>query len=224
MGISMRNYLYYSRYISLLLLTACSQAHLISVAVAKPDHDAKNFPSGHYTLDKGHTSITVKVSHLGLSNYTMQFTNFDADLHFNAEFPQKSQLVATVYTNSIETNYPYTTKKDFDKELAFSSAWFNANTYPKAVFKSTSIELTGKNSGIIHGELDFLGVKQPLTLEVTFNGGYLKKPFAGVPALGFSAKSSMQRSNWGLNTYVPAIGDLVKIAIECEFHKNPDAT
>ena len=204
-----------------LFLTACSQAHLISIAVASPDHDAKSLPSGSYTLDKNHASLTLKVSHLGLSNYTMQFTHFDAKLNFDSKNPEKSKLTATVYTDSIETNYPGK-EKDFDKELAYSSSWFNAKKYPKAVFRSNKIQLTGKNTGKVYGELSFLGITQPLILDVTFNGGYEKKPFVGLPALGFSAQTSLTRSLWGLSTYVPAIGDNVDIHIECEFHKNPN--
>jgi polyisoprenoid-binding protein YceI len=37
-------------------------------------------PSGDYALDKTHASLTWRVSHLGLSNYTARFTNFDAQV------------------------------------------------------------------------------------------------------------------------------------------------
>ncbi len=204
---------------SLCLLSACSQAHLTSIVLPSPKKQAEIFPSGKYVLDDSHASITLAVSHLGLSNYTMQFTNFDAKLTFDAEKPENSKLVATVYMNSIETNYPNPSKKDFDKELAYKNIWFNANEYPTATFISNKIKLTGENTGIVYGDLTFLGITKPLELNVRFNGGFLKKPYVGVAALGFSADAILIRSNWGLDTYLPAIGDEVSIHMECEFHK-----
>ncbi|MEC8978019.1 MAG: YceI family protein [Pseudomonadota bacterium] len=203
----------------LLALAACTQAHLVSLAVPKATTHTQNMPSGTYTLDKSHASMTVRVSHLGLSNYTMQFTDFDATLEFDSQNPQKSSLKAIVYTKSIQTNYPDTKKKDFDAALAYQSKWFNAHTFPTATFISEKIDLTGEKSGIVHGKLTFLGITKPLSLHVDFNGSYQKKPFAGVAALGFSAKTTLKRSKWGLNTFIPAIGDDVDITMECEFHK-----
>ena len=37
-------------------------------------------PAGEYVLDKTHASITWKVKHLGLSNYTARFASFDSVL------------------------------------------------------------------------------------------------------------------------------------------------
>jgi len=60
---------------------------------------------------------------------------------------------------------------------------------------------------------------KPLTLDVTFNGGYEKMPMMNIPAMGFSATGTLKRSNWGLTSYVPMIGDDVELLIETEFHK-----
>jgi polyisoprenoid-binding protein YceI len=178
-----------------------------------------DMPSGSYTLDKSHASVTWRVMHLGLSNYTARFTRMDATLEFDAKDPTKSSLVATVDPASVKTDFPYTEKKDFDKELATGKDWFNAGEFSEIKFVSKKIEKKGKNKGLIHGELTFMGVTKPLTLNATFNGAYLKKPFADVPGLGFSATATLKRSEWGLATYVPNIGDEVQLLIEVEFHK-----
>jgi len=195
---------------ALLLTPAAAMAQMTPLA---------EMPSGAYELDKSHASVTWKVSHLGLSNYTARFAKMDAKLVFDAKDPSKSTLVATVDPTSIRTDYPNAAEKDFDKKLSTGDEWFNAGKFPEIKFESTKVEKTGEKTGKVHGTLTMLGVSKPLVLDVTFNGAYLKKPFADVPGLGFSATTKLKRSDWGFSTYVPNIGDEVEVLIEVEFHK-----
>lgn len=183
-----------------------------------------DMPAGVYELDKTHASITWKVSHLGLSDYTARFNTFDAEVDLNPSNLIQSSLAVQISPLSIETDYPNADEKDFDKKLATGEDWFNGGAHPSIAFTSNVIEVTGENTGKITGLLNMLGVQKPVTLDVTFNGAYLEKPFVGVPALGFSATTTIKRSEWGFATYVPNIGDDVDVLIEAEFHKKADAT
>jgi len=173
-------------------------------------------PAGVYTLDPHHASVTWSVNHQGLSNYTARFTKMDATITLDPKDPTKSKLVATVDPASIKTDYPDAKTKDFDKELT-GDQWMNVITFPEAKFESTKIEKTGKNTGIIHGNLTFMGVTKPMTFKATFNGAYLKHPMANVPTIGFSATGTMKRSEWGLKNLIPYVGDDVNLHIEAEF-------
>ncbi len=176
-------------------------------------------PAGTYSLDKTHASLVWKVSHAGLSNYTARFTDFDANLTFDPNNVENSTLVATINPTSIETDYPNPEKTDFNKELSQGEQWLNAQNFPEITFESTAITKTSENTGTMTGNLTFLGVTKPVTLDVVFNGAMAEQPFSKLPTLGFSATGSIKRSEWGLNTYVPAIGDRVDIAIEAELAK-----
>jgi len=176
-------------------------------------------PAGIYTVDKTHASVTWKVSHMGLSNYTARFTSIDAELNFDPVKPENSVIKASVDPLSIRTDYPNAAEKDFDKELATGTMWFNGVAFPKITFESTKIEMIGDKSAKITGNLTLLGVTKPMTLDAVFNGAYIKKPFADVPGLGFSAIGTIKRSEFGMKTYIPNIGDDVQIIIEAEFHK-----
>lgn len=191
----------------LLSLTSCTYADMTPLA---------EMPAGEYKLDPHHASLTWSVSHQGLSNYTARFTKIDATLTLDPKDLTKSKLVATVQPGSVKTDYPASEKKDFDKELA-DSQWFNVAKFPEAKFESTKIVKTGKDTGKIEGNLTFMGVSKPLTLDVKFNGAYEKQPMYDQPALGFSATATIKRSDWGLKTYVPIIGDDVTLRIEAEF-------
>ena len=199
-------------------LTAAA-ATALSFNAAYAQTPLAEMPSGTYTLDKTHASLTWKVSHLGLSNYTARFTNFDATIELNPTEPTKSSVTATIDPTSIETDYPHPEKKDFDKKLIEKEEWFNAGKFAEISFTSTSLTKTGENTGKLMGDLTFLGETNPVTLDVTFNKALAVQPFAQKPALGFSATGSLKRSEWGMNTYVPNIGDNVDIIIEAEFFK-----
>lgn len=174
-------------------------------------------PAGVYSVDKNHASLTWKVSHAGLSNYTARFKSFDAQITFDPADVTKSTVTATIDPTSLETDYVATAEKDFNKNLITKEEWFNAGKFPEIKFASTKVEKTGENTGKIHGDLTFLGVTKPVTLDAVFNGAYKVQPFSQKPTLGFSATASLNRSDWGLATYIPAIGDKVDIIIEGEF-------
>lgn len=179
----------------------------------------EKMPKGQYVLDKNHASLTWKVDHLGLSNYTARFTKLDATIEFDPLDITKSTLTATVDPTSIETDFPKPEEKDFDAELAKGKDWFNTGAFPSISYKSTKLEKTGEKTGRVHGDLTFLGVTKPLTLNVTFNGSYAKKPFSTDPGMGFSATAVLKRSEWGFDTYIPTLGDDVTLLIETEFNK-----
>ncbi|PHS28435.1 MAG: polyisoprenoid-binding protein [Robiginitomaculum sp.] len=204
------------------LLLAAGLA-LSSTALALPAHaETTALPSalsGHYQMDKTHASLTWKIQHLGLAYYTARFTDLDIDLTFDAANPEKSTVSATINPAQVRTDYPYPEKEDFDTILATDAKWFNSTAFPKITFTATGLTLTGDKTGTMTGDLSFLGVTRPITLAVTLSGYQEKHPFAGIPALGFSATTTLKRSDWGLKTLLPLIGDDVQIIIEAEFMK-----
>jgi polyisoprenoid-binding protein YceI len=176
-----------------------------------------DMPAGEYKLDLSHASIVWKVSHLGLSNYVARFTEFDAAIDYNSTDIEKSQVTASINPMSIQTAYPNPAEEDFDNVLANEKGWFNANNFAAISFVSTSIDMVTEKTAVMKGNLTFLGVTKEVSLDVVFNGAMTKQPFTGKPTMGFSATTSIVRSNFGMNQYVPNIGDNVEIMIEGEF-------
>jgi polyisoprenoid-binding protein YceI len=179
----------------------------------------EKMPTGLYKLDKTHASLTWKVKHLGLSNYTARFTQFDAYLNMDVKNPSKSDLNVTICVMCLATDFPFAAELDFDQVLASGKEWFNGERYPDITFKSKQIEVTGKNTAKVNGDLTLLGKTHPISLFVTFNGAYQKKFLTNAPALGFSATATLNRSDWGFTTLIPLVSDKVDIIIEAEFDK-----
>jgi polyisoprenoid-binding protein YceI len=189
-----------------LLLTAPSSA------VIAASTDLKDVPSGTYALDPDHASIVFRVSHFGYSYYTGRFDKFSATLEFDGKNPENSKLNVTIEPNSIDTN-----NAKLEEELKGDN-YFNVIKYRRMNFVALNIKRTGSNTGKVEGNFTMLGVTQPITLNVTFNGWgehFMKK----VPVLGFSATGSLKRSAWGFMNLLPLVGDNVTFEIEAEFDK-----
>jgi polyisoprenoid-binding protein YceI len=209
------------------MLAACAPPAQTPVPAPPPQPAAVDAPSGQYSLDKNHSTLTVRVMHFGLQHYTLRFSGLDATLNFDAARPTQSSVTASVAANSVDA--AYRGERDFNAELQ-NSQWLDAATHPAITFQSTGIELTSPNTGRMRGDLTIRGVTHPVIFEVTFNKGYRRHPM-GLPAalLGFSAHATIKRSEYGLMVLQPPAGsdvgvaDDVDIAIEAEFQQ-PIAT
>ncbi|MEO1206076.1 MAG: YceI family protein [Pseudomonadota bacterium] len=201
-----------------LALALAAGLAVVSPAVAESVKPAAlDVPAGTYAIDPTHASVTWKVGHLGLSNYTARFVKFDAKLDFDPAAMDKSKLTVTIDPKSIRTDYPFADTKDFDKKLAEDAEYFNANAHPEITFTSTAVEMTGEKTAKVTGDMTMLGVTKPVTLDVTLNGAMKEQPFAKKPALGFSASTVIKRSEFGFTKLVPVVSDDVTLLIEAEF-------
>ena len=60
---------------------------------------------------------------------------------------------------------------------------------------------------------------KPITVSATFHGG-ANNILSGKYTLGFSAQSTFSRSDFGMDKYVPLVGEEVTIEVYAEFLKN----
>ncbi|ADG08819.1 polyisoprenoid-binding protein [Caulobacter segnis] len=177
-----------------------------------------DLPAGHYVLDKTHASVVAKIKHMGFSNYQFRFTKVDASFDYDPKAPQDAKIKVTIDPGSIDTS----TGADefglkFNKELA-GDGWLEANKFPTATFVSTKVEPGAGQTGKVYGDFTLHGVTKPIVLDVTFNG--VGSGFApGSVKTGFSASTTIKRSEFGVSKYVPLVGDDVALNIEVEFDK-----
>jgi len=162
-----------------------------------------------YETDVAHTDILFMVSHFGYSNSFGSFGDFDVKLTFDQENPEASKLDVVVRPESVSTTVPA-----LDEHLR-KDDFFAVETYPTVTFTATDITVTGENTGNVTGDLTLLGVTKPITLAVTFNKA-APHPIMKKPAVGFSAVGTIKRTDFGMDTFAPAVGDEVKLIIEYE--------
>lgn len=217
----------------LLALAACAPAATPAaetapapVEAAAPAPVAITVPAGDYAVDPTHASVTFRMQHLGLSFYTLRFKTYDATVAFDPANIAASKVSATLkpsdlivgYPADYAANHPGTKFKSWEDDLANSTNFLDAGKFPTITFTSTSVEASGERTAKVTGDLTLKGVTKPVTLDVTFAGETQAHYFAKVPAVGFSAKGTFKRSDFGLEYLLPAVvGDDVQVEIEGDF-------
>ena len=184
---------------------------------------ATEAPAGVYTLDPSHADLSFRVNHLGFSLYTARFTQFTAQLQFDPANPAAMSVTATIDPQSLVLPSP---PEGFLNTL-LGPEWLDAARFPKITFRSTSVEHTGGSALQITGNLTLHGVTRPIILDATFNGGYAGHPYDPNGRVGFSARGSFKRSDFGIAMGIPepgstmGVGDDLEVIIEAEFTGPP---
>jgi len=189
-------------------VTACSQGDEPMGQMV--DEEGLGVPSGVYAVDKNHTYLTFSYLHQGLSYPLLRATGINGELDLDTSAMEKSSVSIAVDVATIRSNVDY-----FDKELA-SSKFFNAAKFPKISFASNSYESISETEGALAGFITIRGITKPLILNVKINGA-LTHPMTGKPVIGFSASGHLNRSDFGLDRFIPAVADRVELKIEAEF-------
>lgn len=162
-----------------------------------------------YHFDKSHTNIMWFISHLGFSNSMGQFMDYDGWIILDHDNPDQSSVIITIKTASIMTG-----QQEFNSHL-MAKDFFNVEKYPTAIFTSTNVALLEDNRASVEGNFTLLGVTKPLTLKVRFNKRAMDIQ-KNIMRTGFSVKTTIKRSLWGMKHYLPFVGDDVIIRIEAE--------
>ncbi len=194
--------------LSSVFLSACA-----SLITPKVQSDVAKLKAGEYSLDSTHATLLFKIQHLGLSTYVGRFNKFDASLEFDPANIAAAKLNAVIEINSLDIN-----DDDLKSDL-MGRSWFRQSEFPQAAFESTSVNPISDTEFEFTGILNWRGVRKPITVAATFHGG-ANNILSGKYTLGFSAKGSFLRSDFGMDKYVPLVGDEITLEAYAEFLKN----
>ncbi|KGP62179.1 hypothetical protein EP47_14350 [Legionella norrlandica] len=159
-------------------------------------------------LDDQHTYVLWKVKHLGFSTQAGKWYA-NGELVLDKDHPEKSKVKVTIKIDNIVTGIP-----ELDKHLK-GKMFFDTKQFPTATFVSDSVEIIGKNRAKVQGNLTLHGVTKPITLNVVLNKEGINI-INDRETVGFSATASLKRSDFGIKSLIPEVGDDVEIEIEAE--------
>jgi polyisoprenoid-binding protein YceI len=174
-----------------------------------------------WVIDSAHTEVNFTVRHMMISNVRGQFQKLSGTVEFDETNPAATTVDVQIEAASVNT-------KDEKRDgHLMSPDFFAAAQYPHLTFKSKRVDVKDATHARLVGDLTIRDITKEVTLEVEFNG-LAKSPW-GTTNAGFSARTSINRKDWGLNWNVALetggilVGDQINIAIELEVVKQPDA-
>lgn len=185
-------------------------------ALAAPDKNPASAPTGDYKLDARHAALIARVGHMGgVSKSVFRFDTLSGTLKWNAQDPTKSSVSVSIDPKSITTNVA-----GFAEELS-GDKFMKTAQFPTITFVSKSITMDDADEGKVTGDLTFMGVTKPVTLDVDFGGSVQSR---GAAKIGFEAETTIKRSDFGFTALQGPIGDEVEIQIDIEFDQIKPAT
>lgn len=160
------------------------------------------------TLDPNHTYVLWHIQHFGFSTQVGKWYAAGTLILDNDKL-QNSKVNATIPMAKIVTGLP-----DLDEHLK-GKLFFDVVQFPTATFVSDKIEITSKKTAKVAGTLTLHGVAKPVVLVVKLNKIGIN-PITNNITYGFSGHTTLRRSDFGINTLLPGLGDVVAIDVEAE--------
>jgi polyisoprenoid-binding protein YceI len=165
-----------------------------------------------YTADPAHTYALFSVSHFGYSTMHGRFDKSSGTVTLDRAAKNGSVDIA-IEASSISTGF---IKRD---DHLKSPDFFNAAEFPNITYKSSSIKFKGDTPASVEGKLTLLGVTKPVTLALEgFKCG--PNPMNQKEECGAAASTQIKRSDFGMKSFLPGVGDDIKLEFEIEAYRD----
>jgi polyisoprenoid-binding protein YceI len=199
---------------SLAALAAVALAGVATIAVAQSPANPSPaaVQAGAYGIEPAHTRVLFSVSHMGFTTWYGEFTGASGSLTIDPKNARVDAVSVSVPTASVSTS-----NDKLNEELK-SAQWLDAAKFDTISFHSTRVIPTGERTADVVGELTLHGVTRPVTLKASFNAAGVN-PLSKAYTVGFEVSGDVKRSDFGVATYVPLIGDDVHLIISAAFEK-----
>jgi polyisoprenoid-binding protein YceI len=182
-----------------------------------------------YNIDSSHSTVGFNITHMMISKVNGRFDKYESAFKFDDKTGELSDVTAKIDVTSVNTNEPkrdaHLKSPDFfgatdkDGKVVAAKQYMTFKSNGKAM-----IDLKTKAPVKLTGDLTVNGVTKPVTLEVTYKGT-VKDPFVKATHLGFSAKTTIKRGEFGMkfNKALETGGVLVgeDVAVELDGEATP---
>jgi polyisoprenoid-binding protein YceI len=178
-----------------------------AVAVASSLLAGNLFAADNYKIDQEHATVIFMVKHFDIGNAYGRFNKPTGTVVLDKEDPSKSSFTFEVKTDNVDTA---NAKRDAHLK---SPDFFDAKQFPTITFKSSAVKASGDNFEVT-GDLTLHGITKSITVPVTKTGEGDTK-MMGVRS-GWEAKTTLKRTDFGMNKMVGPVGDDVQLTISFE--------
>lgn len=165
-----------------------------------------------WKADPAHTLVEFSGKHMMFTTVKGSFSGVEANILLDESDITRSSATATIDAATLYTGVEFR-----DNHLR-SADFLDVEHNPQITFKSTRIEPKGDDEFHLIGDLTIRGVTREVALDTTLEG---RGPgMDGKERIAFSAKTSINRKDWGLgwNVILEKGALLVGETIKIELH------
>ncbi len=199
------------------LLSLAGVLLLATPAVAQQGQAAPPLPPNGWRIDMGHSAVTFRVRHLGISWVNGRFQGWQGELIFDPANPTAASVTARIRTASIDTENE---RRDNDIR---SGNYLAVDSFPEMSFVSKRVERVDATHLRVIGDLTLRGVTKSVTLDAemlgTISGQRGKR-------IAFTATTTINRMDYGvafngLMEGAKIVGDEIRITLDIEATQPP---
>ncbi|MBZ2198845.1 YceI family protein [Occultella gossypii] len=167
--------------------------------------------SGEWVFDPSHSRVGFSARHAMVTKVRGAFNEVDGRMYVDPDGPQNSTVEVRLAVASVDTR-----NSQRDDHLR-SADFFDVETYPEIVFRSTSVDEVEDDTYMVVGDLSIRDVTKQVAIPITLVG-VERDPMGNLRA-GFEGTRRVDRRDFGLQWNVPLDtgGVLVSEKITLEF-------
>ena len=166
-----------------------------------------------YQIDPTHTYANFEIDHMGFSTQRGLFRQTSGQIRFDRE-ARSGEIEIRINAASLDTGF------GLRDEVLRGADWFNVADFPDIIFRSQRFIFEDDKPVAVEGKLAMLGEIRPLRLEITrFKCGL--NLVVGKRGCGADAQGVLRRSEFGMQTGIPFIGDEVRLRVQVEAYPPP---
>ena len=161
-----------------------------------------------FTVDSSHTLPVFEVDHLGFSTQRGRFNRTAGHIRLDRA-QQTGSVDITIDADSIDMG-----SEKWNAHMK-SGDFFNVARFPTITYHSDRLLFEHGKPIAAEGVLTLLGVSKPVRVTL-LRFGCGENPIVKKPVCAADIEAELNRSEFGMTTYLPAVGDAVRVRVPVE--------
>lgn len=168
-----------------------------------------------YSIDPVHSRVLFRVMHAGLSPSLGTVSHPVGRIDWNEEDISKSSVTVQMPVSSLDLG-------DAEWNRKALKTFLDADKYPVATFRSTSVRVISESLIEVDGELRMAGGGVPITFTTVINA-HKRHPLTLKRTLGMQASADVSRKALGIEAWPSLVGDTVHLDVAIEATLDPES-
>jgi len=174
-----------------------------------------------WEIDPAHSQVGFVARHMVITTVRGQFDRYKTTVIFDPTQPESARVDAEIEAASVNTGV-----EQRDNHLR-SADFFDAEHFPKIIFRSKKLQRVGDDRWKLSGDLTIRGTTREIILDLEGFTDVIKDPWGGT-RIGGTATATLNRFDYGLHwnatieTGGLVVGERISVHLDVELVRKAD--